>query len=68
MLSDYSFLLEINELADIARRVAGVDIAKEGASKTLDMCLHDLMNILQNKKLKALVIDTFGGRIKLLLR
>ncbi|KAH7675348.1 Non-specific serine/threonine protein kinase protein [Dioscorea alata] len=59
---------QINELADIARRVAGVDIAKEGASKTLDMCLLDLMDILQNKKLKALVIDTFGGRIKLLLR
>ncbi|KAJ0966313.1 hypothetical protein J5N97_027451 [Dioscorea zingiberensis] len=66
--SEKEDVTQINELADIARRVARVDIGKEGASKSLDMCLRDLMNILQNKQVKALVIDTFGGRIKLLLR
>lgn len=55
------------ELADIARCVADTDFSKEG-SEFLLACMHDLQDVLQHSKLKALVIDTFGSRIEKLLR
>ncbi|XP_077224129.1 protein kinase superfamily protein [Tasmannia lanceolata] len=61
-------VLQMTELADIARRVASTDLTKEGASEYLLPCMHDLHDILQHSKPKALVIDTFGGRILNLLR
>ncbi|KAJ4833940.1 hypothetical protein Tsubulata_016646 [Turnera subulata] len=56
------------ELADIARCVAGTDLSKEGSYEDLLACMQDLQDVLQNSKLRALVIDTFGGRIEQLLR
>ncbi|KAL9397910.1 hypothetical protein Peur_012163 [Populus x canadensis] len=56
------------DLADIARCVAGTDLSKEGSSEFLLACMQDLQDVLQHSKLKALVIDTFGGRIEKLLR
>ncbi|KAL5981569.1 hypothetical protein ACLOJK_015631 [Asimina triloba] len=58
----------ISELADIARSVASTDIMKEDASEYLLACMHDLQDILQQSKQKALVIDTFGSRTENLLR
>ncbi|XP_057973056.1 probable serine/threonine protein kinase IRE4 isoform X8 [Malania oleifera] len=59
---------QMADLADIARCVAGTDVSKEGSLEFLLACMQDLQDILQNSKLKALVIDTFGGRIENLLR
>ncbi|OVA18675.1 Protein kinase domain [Macleaya cordata] len=59
---------QMTELADIAHCIANTDLTKEGASEYLLECMHDLKDILQDSKLKALVIDTFGSRIENLLR
>ena len=56
------------DLADIARCVVGADLSKEGSCDILLACMEDLQDVLQNNKLKALVVDTFGGRIENLLR
>uniref|UniRef100_A0A5B7BF23 non-specific serine/threonine protein kinase n=1 Tax=Davidia involucrata TaxID=16924 RepID=A0A5B7BF23_DAVIN len=56
------------DLVDIARSVAGTDLSKEGSHEFLLARMEDLQNVLQHCKLKALVIDTFGGRIENLLR
>lgn len=56
------------DLSDIARCVAGTDLSKEGAYEFLLACMQDLQDVLRDSKLKALVIDTFGGRIEKLLR
>ncbi|PIA55663.1 hypothetical protein AQUCO_00700166v1 [Aquilegia coerulea] len=59
---------QMTDLADIARQVAITDITKEGGPEYLLACLHDLVDILQHSRTKALVIDTFGSRIENLLR
>ncbi|RVX15173.1 putative serine/threonine protein kinase IRE4 [Vitis vinifera] len=59
---------QMADLADIARCVAGTDLSKEGSCDFLLACMEDLQDVLQNTKLKSLVIDTFGGRIENLLR
>jgi hypothetical protein len=58
----------MNDLADIARCVAGTNLSEEGSYEFLLACMQDLQDVLCNSKLKALVIDTFGGRIEKLLR
>jgi hypothetical protein len=64
----FFFFRQMIDLADIARCVAGTDLSKEGSSEFLLACMQDLQDVLQHSKLKALVIDTFGGRIEKLLR
>ncbi|KAJ6812935.1 putative serine/threonine protein kinase IRE4 isoform X1 [Iris pallida] len=59
---------QMNELSDLARRVANTELSDEGTSDYLGTCLHDLIDILQRSQQKALVIDTFGSRIKYLLK
>ncbi|CAN0905806.1 Probable serine/threonine protein kinase IRE4 [Linum grandiflorum] len=59
---------QMADLADIARCVAGTDLSKDPSCEFLVACMQDLQNVLQRSKLKALVIDTFGGRIEKLLR
>ncbi|CAL1355901.1 unnamed protein product [Linum trigynum] len=59
---------QMADLADIARCVASTDVTKDPSCEFLLACLHDLQSVLQRSKLKALVIDTFGGRIEKLLR
>ncbi|XP_062160293.1 probable serine/threonine protein kinase IRE4 isoform X2 [Alnus glutinosa] len=61
-------LQQMNDLADIARCVAGTNLSEEGSYEFLLACMQDLQDVLCNSKLKALVIDTFGGRIEKLLR
>lgn len=58
----------MSDLADIAHCVASTDITKQNASEYLLACMHDLQDILQCSKVKALVIDTFGNRIESLLK
>lgn len=59
---------QMSDLADIAHCVATTDIRRENASEYLLACMHDLQDILQRSKHKALVIDTFGSRIERLLK
>ncbi|KAJ6956737.1 hypothetical protein NC652_007715 [Populus alba x Populus x berolinensis] len=66
--SELEDVQQMIDLADIARCVAGTDLSKERSSEFLLACMQDLQDVLQHSKLKALVIDTFGGRIEKLLR
>ncbi|KDP38482.1 hypothetical protein JCGZ_04407 [Jatropha curcas] len=66
--SELEDVQQMIDLADIARCVASTDLLKEGSYDFLLACLQDLQDVLQHSKLKALVIDTFGGRIEKLLR
>ncbi|XP_010914243.1 probable serine/threonine protein kinase IRE4 isoform X2 [Elaeis guineensis] len=66
--SEHEDVNQMNEIADIARKVASCDLANEGASELLNKCLHEILDILQHSQLKALIIDTFGSRIKKLLK
>lgn len=60
--------MQIADLADIARSVAHTDPRSEVTSEYIRACMHDLQDILCHSKLKALVIDTFGGRLEALIR
>lgn len=62
------FSCQMIDLADIARCVSETDLSKEGSHEFLLACMQDLQDVLLDSKLKALVIDTFGGRIEKLLR
>lgn len=66
--SELEDVQQMTDLADIARSVAGTDLSKEGSIEFLLACMRDLQDVLQHSKLKALVIDTFGGRIENLIR
>ncbi|CAI9116717.1 OLC1v1017946C3 [Oldenlandia corymbosa var. corymbosa] len=59
---------QMADLADIARCVAGTDLSEQGSNDFLVACMEDLQEVLQSSKIKALVVDTFGGRIENLLR
>nr|XP_043640239.1 probable serine/threonine protein kinase IRE4 isoform X2 [Erigeron canadensis] len=59
---------QMTDLRDIARSTAETDLMEESSHEVLLTCIQDLQDILQNSKLKALVIDTFGHRIEKLLR
>ncbi|XP_057988769.1 probable serine/threonine protein kinase IRE4 isoform X2 [Hevea brasiliensis] len=66
--SELEDIQQMIDLADIARCVASTNLSKEGSYEFLLACMQDLQDVLHNSKLKALVIDTFGGRIEKLLR
>ncbi|KAK6939443.1 Protein kinase domain [Dillenia turbinata] len=66
--SELEDVQQMMDLADIAQCVASTDISKEGCHEYLLACMQDLQDVLQHSRLKALVIDTFGGRIENLLR
>ncbi|KAG8377757.1 hypothetical protein BUALT_Bualt08G0066200 [Buddleja alternifolia] len=67
-LSEQEDVQQMMDLADIARCVAGTDISVEGSHEFLLACVQDLQEVLQHSKYKALLVDTFGGRIESLLR
>ncbi|KAI8016159.1 putative serine/threonine protein kinase IRE4 [Camellia lanceoleosa] len=66
--SELEDVQQMTELVDIARCVAGTDLSKDGSHEVLLTYMEDLQDVLQHSKIKALVIDTFGGRIESLLR
>ncbi|XP_027091413.2 probable serine/threonine protein kinase IRE4 isoform X1 [Coffea arabica] len=66
--SELEDVKQMADLADIARCVAGTDLSDEGSNEFLLACMEDLQDVLQQSKLRALVVDTFGGRIENLLR
>ncbi|KAF5747100.1 serine/threonine protein kinase IRE4 isoform X1 [Tripterygium wilfordii] len=66
--SELEDVQQMIDLADIAHCVAGTDVSGEGSHEFLLACMQDLQEILRHSKPKALVVDTFGGRIEKLLR
>ncbi|XVE94740.1 hypothetical protein REPUB_Repub02eG0035200 [Reevesia pubescens] len=66
--SELEDVQQMVDLSDIARCVADTDLSKEGSHEFLLACMQDLQDVLRHSKSKALVIDTFGGRIEKLLR
>lgn len=62
------FHLQINDLVDIARCGAEIDLSEDGSHEFLIACMHDLQDLFQHSKYAALLVDTFGGRIENLLR
>lgn len=66
--SELEDVQQMIELVDIARCVAGADLSKQGSHEFLLACIEDLQDVLHHSKIKALVVDTFGGRLESLLR
>lgn len=58
----------MTDLREIARSAAESDRTEESSHEILLTCMEDLQDVLQQSKLKALVIDTFGHRIEKLIR
>ncbi|KAL4566349.1 hypothetical protein LXL04_030463 [Taraxacum kok-saghyz] len=66
--SELEDVQQMTDLRDIARSSAEADLMEESSHEVLLTCMQDLQDVLQNSKLKALVIDTFGNRIEKLIR
>ncbi|XP_024517080.1 probable serine/threonine protein kinase IREH1 isoform X1 [Selaginella moellendorffii] len=60
-------IVQINELADIARCAASTDVSKEDAYDFLGTCMQDLQDLLQLCRVEGLTVHTFGKRIEKLL-
>lgn len=59
---------QISKLLDIARSVANVNNNDYSALETMLGCLEDLKYAIQDRKVDALVVETFGRRIEKLLQ
>uniref|UniRef100_A0A7N0RDC6 non-specific serine/threonine protein kinase n=1 Tax=Kalanchoe fedtschenkoi TaxID=63787 RepID=A0A7N0RDC6_KALFE len=59
---------QINKLLEIARSVANINNNDYGALETMLRYLEDLKYAIQDRKVDALVIETFGRRIEKLLQ
>lgn len=59
---------QINRLVDIARLVANVNNTDYSALEYLLDRLEDLKYAIQDRKVDALVVETFGRRIEKLLQ
>ncbi|KAI3688902.1 hypothetical protein L2E82_46829 [Cichorium intybus] len=66
--SELEDVQQMTDLRDIAHSAAETDLMEESSHEVLLTCMQDLQDVLQNSKLKALVIDTFGHRIEKLIR
>ncbi|XP_065880657.1 probable serine/threonine protein kinase IRE4 isoform X2 [Euphorbia lathyris] len=66
--SELEDVQQMIDVADIARCVSNTDVSRKGSEDFLVACMQDLQDVLRRSKLKALVIDTFGGRIENLIR
>lgn len=59
---------QINKLLDIARSVANVNTNDYSGLEHMLDCLEDLKYAIQDRKVDALVVETFGRRIEKLLQ
>ncbi|KAL6009691.1 hypothetical protein ACLOJK_000120 [Asimina triloba] len=65
---DHENFQQMNDLLDISHRIANVNTKDYRSLQYLLACLEDLQEVIQNRKVDALVIETFGRRIEKLLR
>ena len=68
ILFEPKYIYQIKKLAEIARRTEEIDFKMEGALEISDACMHHLESILYHSKVKALIVDTFGTRLRNLWR
>lgn len=61
-------MMQINELADIARCVANMPLDDDRSNPYLLSCLEDLRVVMDRRKFDALTVETFGTRIEKLIR
>lgn len=61
-------MLQMNELADIARCVANTPLDDDQSLSYLLSCLEDLKVVTERRKLEALTVETLGNRIEKLIR
>ncbi|CAA6664819.1 unnamed protein product [Spirodela intermedia] len=66
--SESEDIVQIEELADIARCIASTSIDEESSLQYLVSCLEDLQEVVDRRKLDALTVQTFGARIEKLHR
>ncbi|KAA8533840.1 hypothetical protein F0562_031357 [Nyssa sinensis] len=67
-ISEHENYKEINKLMDIARSVASVNTIDYSALEYMLDRLEDLKYAIQDRKVDALVVETFGRRIEKLLQ
>lgn len=61
-------MMQMNELADIARCVANTPLDDDRSMPYLLTCLEDLRVVIDRRKFDALTVETFGTRIEKLIR
>ncbi|KAK6936336.1 Protein kinase domain [Dillenia turbinata] len=67
-ISEYEDSMQINKLVDIARSVANANADDYSALEYMIDCLDDLKYAIKDRKVDALVVETFGRRIEKLLQ
>lgn len=60
--------MQINKLLDIARSVANVNNTDYSTLEYMLDRLEDLKYVIQDRKVDALIVETFGRRIEKLLQ
>lgn len=60
-------VLQINEIADVARCIASAQVIEDGPEYLMS-CLQDLQDVLRCNKVEALTVATFGKRIEKLCK
>lgn len=64
----YVLMVQMNELADIARCVANTPLNDDRSTSYLISCLEDLKVVTERRKWDALTVETFATRIEKLIR
>ncbi|XP_038687730.1 probable serine/threonine protein kinase IREH1 isoform X2 [Tripterygium wilfordii] len=65
---EHDDVLQMNELADIARCVANTPLDDDRSIPYLLSCIEDLKVVIDRRKFDALTVETFGARIEKLIR
>ncbi|XP_058107635.1 probable serine/threonine protein kinase IRE isoform X3 [Magnolia sinica] len=65
---DHENFQQINDLLDIAHKIANINTNDYHSLECLLSCLEDLQDVVQNRKVDALIVETFGRRMEKLLR
>ncbi|XP_010500381.1 PREDICTED: probable serine/threonine protein kinase IRE3 isoform X2 [Camelina sativa] len=68
ILHDQDDILQMSELADIARCASNAIPVDDQSIQLLLSCLEDLRVVIEHRKFDALIIETFGTRIEKLIR
>ncbi|XP_042499463.1 probable serine/threonine protein kinase IREH1 [Macadamia integrifolia] len=66
--AEHEDIPQMNEIADIARCAANPPMDDDQSMSYLISCLEDLRVVVDNRKLDALTVETFGARIEKLIR
>lgn len=61
-------MMQMSELADIARCAANAISVDDQSIQLLLSCLEDLRVVIDRRKFDALIVETFGTRIEKLIR